>query len=152
MITSQYLTRSHQPEFAPFVIAHEAQVYHLAKAGQGGGYDRLSLCGQVEQHPTGGQYRSGHKRPTGAYTTPRSFRCCSVCATIAQTQDEAELSGPAKLLAHLLGMAGGLTEDRLWSAASYAGADWQMIAGREAAKLELERRLREQVGRREVAA
>jgi len=141
-------------DLAPFIVCADAHVYHLSATDAEGFNERLSLCGQAEQHPTGGQYRSGRPKPTGAWATPRSYRCCSVCAATAQSQDEAELSRPAKLMTRLLRIAAGLTEDHLWSAAQYRGHDWHKVAGREAAKLELERRMRAMVGGRkaEVAA
>lgn len=137
---------------APFIVCADAHVYHLAATDAEGQNERLSLCGQAAQHPAGGQYRSGRPKPTGAWATPRSYRCCSVCAATAQAQDEAELSRPAKLMSRLLRIAAGLTEDHLWTAAQYRGHDWHKAAGREAAKLELDRRLRGHGGRRLVAA
>lgn len=137
---------------APFIVCADAHVYHLSATDADGEYQRLSLCGQVAQHSAGGRYRSGRPKPAGAWATPHAYRCCSVCATIAQAQDEVELSRPARLMARLLRMASRLGEDHLWGAASYAGPDWRKVAGREAAKLELDRRLREQVGRKAVAA
>lgn len=139
-------------DLAPFVVCADTHVYHLAATDAEGFNERLSLCGQAAQSPTGGMYPSGRPKPTGAWSTPRAYRCCSVCATIAQAEDEDELSRPAQLLSRLLRMASRLEESHLWSAASYAGPDWRKIAGREAAKLELDRRLREQVGRKAVAA
>lgn len=139
-------------DLAPFIVCADAHVYHLAATDAEGQNERLSLCGQVAQHPGGGRYRSGRAKPTGAWSTPRAYRCCSVCAATAQAQDEEELSRPARLMARLLRMAGRLNEGDLWSAVRYEGPDWHKLAGREAAKLELDRRLREMVSGREVAA
>lgn len=143
-------TRSN--DLAPFVVCADTRVYHLAATDSDGFNERLSLCGQVAQHPGGGRYRSGRAKPVGAWSTPRYYRCCTVCAATAQAQDEEELSHQAKVMTRLLKMARQLTDDYLWSAVHYSGPDWRLKAGREAAKLELDRRLREMVGRKAVAA
>lgn len=142
---------SRTDDLAPFIVCADAHVYHLAETDAEGFTLRSSVCGQVEQHPAGGRYRSGRRKPIGAWQTPRAYRCCSVCSTIVQARDEAELSRPARLMAKLLKMAMDLTDEWLWDAARYEGPEVNRLAGREAARIELGRRMREQAGRKAVA-
>lgn len=138
-------------EFAPFIVCAKTHVYHLAAVDSEGRNGPFSVCRQVMQNPMGGQYRSGRRRPHGTQST-RGYRCCSVCAQIAQAADEAELSRPAQVVSRLLAMAAGMSDDRLWSAASYQGSDQRKIAGRDAARTELDRRMRQQAAGKRVAA
>lgn len=137
---------------APFIVCADAHVYHLSETDAEGNTQLVSICRQVAQSPAGGRYRSGRRKPAGAWRIPQSYRCCSVCSEIAQARDERELSRPARLMAKLLKMARGLADEWLWDAARYEGPEFNRLAGREAARIELDRRMREQAGRKAVAA
>lgn len=160
-MTPQYSTRlpvapvapppSRHTTLAPFIVCADAHVYHLAEEDAEGNTLRTSICGQVEQHPAGGRYRSGRRKPQGSWSTPRYYRCCSVCSTIAQARDQAELSEEARIMRSLTAIARDRTDDELWPAAKYDGNHPIRLIARAVAVAELNRRLREQTGRKAVA-
>lgn len=137
---------------APFIVCADAHVYHLAETDAEGNTQRVSICRQVAQSPAGGTYRSGRRKPAGAWRIPQSYRCCSVCSEIAQARDAQELSTSARVMTDLWRAARDLTDDQLWEAARYRGNDQRRLAAKLGAAQELDRRLRERTGWKAVAA
>lgn len=131
---------------APFIVCADAHVYHLAETDAEGNTQLVSICGQVAQSPAGGRYRSGRRKPAGAWRVDPGHRCCSVCSEIAQARDERELSGPARVMTGLFRAARDMTDEQLWEAARYRGTDPRGVAEKLGAQQELDRRLREATG------
>lgn len=131
---------------APFIVCADAHVYHLSETDAEGNTQLVSICRQVAQSPAGGRYRSGRRKPAGAWRIPTSYRCCSVCSEIAQARDERELSASARVMTTIFRAARDLTDEQLWEAARYRGTDPRGVAEKIGAQQELDRRLREATG------